>query len=79
MTHNYLTKYSDQDAGSVSRFDHMMAVMESTNQLVSMLNQLYYPKDAVWGLLGPTCSLSCWELLMIRTVISCGGYSGTIG
>lgn len=33
----------------------------------------------VWGLSGPTCSLSCWELLMIRTVISCGGYSGTTG
>lgn len=32
----------------------------------------------VWRLLGPTCSLSCWELLMIR-VASCGGYSGTTG
>lgn len=30
--------------------DHMMVVMESTSQPVSMLNQLYYPKDAAAGL-----------------------------
>lgn len=28
----------------------MMVVMESTNQPVSTLNQLYYPKDAAAGL-----------------------------